>query len=37
MPTNVVFIIKIPSVKTEMACVSLATYTGQKNNSLKSN
>lgn len=26
IPTSVVFIIRIPSVKTEMACVSFATF-----------
>lgn len=30
IPTSVVFIIRIPSVKTEMACVNFATYKKKK-------
>ena len=29
-PTNVVFIKKIPSVKTEIACVNFATFNEEK-------
>lgn len=32
IPTSVVFIIRIPSVKTEMACVNFATYKKKKKN-----